>query len=72
MKSKFKRVMINNSPNIIKTNIYLLSTSLNMTYDVGNPGPGLGQTQKCGEVKPVNGISILSLLIIGSPNAIKI
>jgi len=27
-----------------------------MTYDVGNPGPGLGQAHKCGRVKPVNGI----------------
>jgi hypothetical protein len=24
------------------------------TYDIGNPGPGLGQVQKCGRVKPVN------------------
>jgi hypothetical protein len=24
-----------------------------MTYDAGNPRPGLGQVQKCGEVKPV-------------------
>jgi hypothetical protein len=30
-----------------------------MTYAVGNPGPGLGQTQKCGEVKLVNGIPTL-------------
>ena len=27
-----------------------------MTYDIGNPGPGLGQAHKCGRVKPVNGI----------------
>jgi hypothetical protein len=27
-----------------------------MTYDVGNPGPGLGQAQQCGGVKTVNGI----------------
>jgi hypothetical protein len=26
-----------------------------MTYDVGNPGPGLGQAQKCGRIKPVTG-----------------
>ena len=25
-----------------------------MTYDVGNPGPGSGQIQNCGGVKPVN------------------
>ena len=28
-----------------------------MTYDVGNPGPGLGQSQKCVGVKSVNGNS---------------
>ena len=26
------------------------------TYDMGIPGPGLGQAQKCGKVKPINGI----------------
>jgi len=31
----------------------------------GNPGPGLGQAQKCGEVKPVN------LLTHASNNVIK-
>jgi len=25
-----------------------------MTYDIGNPGPGLGQAQKCGGVKLIN------------------
>jgi hypothetical protein len=35
------------------------------TYDVGNPGPGLGKGQKCGGVLPINGIPILPLLIIG-------
>jgi hypothetical protein len=29
-------------------------------YDVGNPGPGLGQAQTCGRVKPVDGIPNLS------------
>jgi hypothetical protein len=29
-------------------------------YDVGNPGPGLGQPQTCGRVKPVDGIPNLS------------
>ena len=28
-----------------------------MTYDIGNPGPGLGEAQKCGGVEPVNGVS---------------
>jgi hypothetical protein len=32
-----------------------------MTYDVGNPGPGLGQAQKCGRVRQVNGIPNLGL-----------
>jgi len=41
-----------------------------MTYDIGNPGPGLGQTQKCGRVKPINGIPTLPLLIIESPMTI--
>jgi hypothetical protein len=27
-----------------------------MTYDVGNPGSGLGQAQKYGGVKIINGI----------------
>ena len=27
-----------------------------MTYEVGNPGPGSGQAQKCCGVKPVNRI----------------
>ena len=26
------------------------------TYDIGNPGPGLEQTQKCGRSKPINGV----------------
>jgi len=30
-----------------------------MTYDVGNPGPGLGQATKYGGVKTVNGITTL-------------
>jgi len=39
----------------------LILTELNehkitTTYDVGNPGPGLGQGQKCIGVKSVNGI----------------
>jgi len=32
-----------------------------LRHNVGNPGPGLGQTQKCGGVKLVSGISSLSL-----------
>ena len=33
------------------------------TYEVGNPGPGLGQAQQCGGVKPVNGIITLLLVV---------
>jgi hypothetical protein len=40
-----------------------------MTCDVGNPGPGLGETQKCGRVKPVNGNPTPPLLMTGSPTA---
>jgi hypothetical protein len=40
---------------------------LRTTYDVGNPGPGIEQTQECGGVKPINGIPLL--LITGSPTA---
>jgi hypothetical protein len=31
-----------------------------MTYDFENPGPGLGHAQKCGRVKPINGILTFS------------
>jgi hypothetical protein len=41
----------------ITSHLHSLNTKKKtMTYDVGNPGPGLGQTQKCGRVRPVNGI----------------
>jgi hypothetical protein len=32
-----------------------------MKYDVGNPGSGLVEAQKCGGVKPVNGIPTLPI-----------
>jgi hypothetical protein len=35
-----------------------------MTYDVGNPSPGLEQALKCDRVQAVNGISINPPLII--------
>jgi len=47
-------VMINNSTNINKTTI-------TTTYGVGNPVPALKQAQKCGWVKPANGITTLPL-----------
>jgi hypothetical protein len=69
-------MMVNNSTNINKINNHLSSLltehKKNMTYDVGNPDSGIGQAQKCGGVKPVNGIPTLPLLIIGSPLAILI
>jgi hypothetical protein len=38
-----------------------MNTKKTMTYDIGNPDPVLGQTQKCGRVKLFNGIpTILS------------
>jgi len=42
------------------------------TYNIGNPGPGLGQAQICGRIKLFNGIKTLPLLIIGSPTATQI
>ena len=56
------------STHINKTNIKHKET---MTFDVGNPAPGLGQAQKCGSVILLNGIPTL-LLITGSPMAIHI
>jgi hypothetical protein len=56
-------VILNNSTNINKSN-NLLAPSLtkqkkgeNTKIDVGNPGPGLRQSQKCGSVKPFNVIT---------------
>jgi hypothetical protein len=37
-----------------------------MTYYLGNPSPGLVQAQKCGRVKPNNGIQNPPLLITGN------
>jgi hypothetical protein len=52
-------MMVNNSTKIKMNNRLspqLLNIKKTTTYDVGNPGPCLGQTQKCGGVKPVNGL----------------
>jgi hypothetical protein len=57
--------MVINSTNINKTNNILsfqlnsLNTKKTTTYDIGSPGPGFGQAQQCGEIKPVNGIPTL-------------
>jgi len=68
--------MVNNSTNIYKANNQLspqiIEHRKSMTYNVGNPGPGLGRAQKCGRGNPVNGIPTLPLFIIGSPTAIQI
>jgi hypothetical protein len=51
-------VIANDSTNINKTDNHLsLIIKTTTTYDVRNPGPGLEQTQTCGEVKPLIGIS---------------
>jgi hypothetical protein len=49
--------LVINSTNIKQNEqLPLIFTKKKTTYDVGNPGPGLEQTQACGGVKPVNGI----------------
>ena len=46
--------MVNNTTNINKTiTSHIKSLSIKKTYDAGNPGPGLGQAQKGGGIKPV-------------------
>jgi hypothetical protein len=62
----------------ITTNYHLssqlnsMNTKKTTTYDVGNPGPGLGQAQKCGRVKPVNWIPAPAHLLITGSMAIHI
>jgi hypothetical protein len=59
--------MVDNSTNVSKANNHLsqqiksLSIQQTKTYDLKNAGPGLGQAQKCGRIKPANGIPILGL-----------
>jgi hypothetical protein len=38
-----------------------MNTEMTTTFDVGNRGPGLGQAQTCGEVKPINWMPFLPL-----------
>jgi hypothetical protein len=49
-------VIVNNFTNINSRQSPLTSTieheKKTTTYDVGNPGPGLEQAQKCGRIKP--------------------
>jgi hypothetical protein len=50
-------VIANDSTNINKTDNHLsLKIKTTTTYDVRNPGPGLEQTQTCGDVKLLIGI----------------
>jgi hypothetical protein len=57
-------VIVNNFNYINKTSNHLspqlTEYKKTIKYDVGNPGPGLGQAQKSGRVKPVDGITTLS------------
>ena len=50
MKKKVETVMVNNSTNINKTksisHLKPLNIKKTMAYDIGNPGPGLGHSQK--------------------------
>jgi hypothetical protein len=70
-------VTVNNPTNINKTN-NRFSPQINehivktTTYDVENPGPGMGHAESCGEVKLVNRIPTLSFFINGSPTPIQI
>jgi len=53
--------MVINSTNIDKTTLIIprlksLSTKKTMVYADGNPGPGIGRTQKCGGAKQIDGI----------------
>ena len=52
--NKLSTEIVNNSSNINKTNNHFSRQFFKYkTYDIGNPDPGLGQTQTCGGVKPV-------------------
>jgi hypothetical protein len=53
-------MVINSTNKKTKQSPFILTEhQKNMPYDLGNPGPGLEQAQKCGWVKPVNGNPIL-------------
>ena len=39
----------------ITSHLNSLNINKTTTYVVGNPGPGLGQAQKCGRIKPMMG-----------------
>ena len=51
--------MVNNSTNINKMNNHISPQLIKhkqktMIYDIGNPGPGLRQAQKCSRVQLIN------------------
>ena len=58
--------MVSHSTNVKQTNGYLspqvVKHKICSIYVDGNPGPGLGQAQKCGRVKLVN-VAGLNLLM---------
>ena len=63
MKRKFKTVVFNNFTKINNTNIYILhlkqsNTKKTTIFGIGNPGPSLGQKQKSGRIKSINGIPL--------------
>ena len=49
-------MVINSMNKTITSRLKQLNIKTTTTDDVGNPGPGFGQEQKCGGVKPINGM----------------
>jgi hypothetical protein len=47
----------------VTSHLISLNIKKTMSYDAGNPGTGLGQTKKCGRVKPIIGIPPTPLLM---------
>jgi hypothetical protein len=53
-------VTLNNSTNkTITSHLNSTEQKKTMTFDIKNSGPGLGQAQKGGGVKPINGMPTL-------------
>ena len=74
---KFKQLLSVIPPILTKRTQTCHLNSLNTmtlftTYGVRNPSSGLCQAQRCGGVKPVNGIITLPFLKIGSSTPIQI
>ena len=42
-----------------------------MTYDLGNPGPGLGQAQKCGGVKAIDFFLLPNQVFVDSVSVVN-